>query len=177
MNGSCRAETWSQWKVPVRRLSLFWATFVQRSHVKILCCCANDFSVHRLHSGEPPVSKSLWRPISQLFSLNYQSTTCQTLTIKMSATKISCPQKKGRNLLTNCVTAEHFRLKSMQQWSWYQRRITLAIENSSFLANSGENNNTNQHGLLVPVVIFRVGWAFWLVFCVGWAFVTSLGET
>lgn len=34
-------------------------------------------------------------PISQLFSVNYQPTTCQTLTVKMSATKISPSRKKG----------------------------------------------------------------------------------
>lgn len=33
-------------------------------------------------------------PISQLFSVNYQPTTCQTLTVKMSATKISPSRKK-----------------------------------------------------------------------------------
>lgn len=33
-------------------------------------------------------------PISQLFSVNYQPTTCQTLTVKMSATKISPSWKK-----------------------------------------------------------------------------------
>lgn len=100
--------------------------FDQRSHVKILCCCASDFYVHSLLSGEPPVARSLWMwcPISQLFSLNYQRTTCQTLTIKMSKTKISCPQKEGRNLLTNCITAERYRLKSMQRWPWYQRHNT-----------------------------------------------------
>lgn len=62
-------------------------------------------------------------PISQLFSLNYQRTTCQTLTIKMSATKISCLQKEGRNLLANCVTVG-FRFKSMQQWPCYRHHNT-----------------------------------------------------
>lgn len=39
-------------------------------------------------------------PISQLFNVNCQLTTCQTLTNKMSATKISPLQKKRWNLLS-----------------------------------------------------------------------------
>lgn len=39
----------------------------------------------------------MWCPISQLFSVNYQPTTCQTLTVKMSATKISPSQKRKRS--------------------------------------------------------------------------------
>lgn len=42
----------------------------------------------------------MWCPISQLFNVNYQPTTCQTVTIKMSATKISLLQKEWWNLLS-----------------------------------------------------------------------------
>lgn len=138
MHGSCRAETWSQQRVPVKRLSLFRATFVQRSHVKILCCCAIDFSVHRLHSREPPVTKSLWtwHPISQLFSLNYQRTTCQTLTIKMSATKISCPQRRAEICWQSAWLRNISDLRACSSGPGIST-ITLATENSSVLANSG----------------------------------------
>lgn len=121
MNGSCRAETVRPCQMfvifPKPRLS-------NESHMTNSCCCASDFCVHRLHSGELPVSKSLqtWCPISQLFSLSYQCTTCQTLAIKMSATKISCLQKEGKRICWE--TAERFRFRSMRQWPWCQHRNT-----------------------------------------------------
>lgn len=42
----------------------------------------------------------MWYPISQLFNMDYQPTTCQTLTVKMSATKISPLHKDRWNLLS-----------------------------------------------------------------------------
>lgn len=72
--------------------------------MNIFCCAEQNLRVNYLLGCMK--SSQLWTassdrepfgmrcPISQLFSVNYQPTTCQTLTIKMSATEIS-PSQKG----------------------------------------------------------------------------------
>lgn len=75
----------------------------EESHEYLVLCWAKSASElsPQLHEIILTLDSLQWQrafwmrcPISQLFSVNYQPTTCQTLTIKMSATKIS-PSQKG----------------------------------------------------------------------------------
>ncbi len=93
---------WSspRWGIPLRP---------EKSHEHLVLCwakCASELSpqlheiILTLDSLQWQRAFWMWCPISQLFNVNYQPTTCQTLTIKMSATKISPLQKKRWNLLS-----------------------------------------------------------------------------
>lgn len=88
------------WGVPLRPM---------KSHEHLVLCwakCASELSpqlheiILTLDSLQWQRAFWMWCPISQLFNVNYQPTTCQTLTIKMSATKISPLQKERWNLLS-----------------------------------------------------------------------------
>ena len=79
----------------------------QKSHMDILCCAEQnrESELSQLHeiilildSLQWQRAFWMWCLISQLFNMSYQPTTCQTLTIKMSETKISRSLKERSNL-------------------------------------------------------------------------------
>ena len=89
--------------------SLLWLgapLMPEKSHEYLVLCWAKSELSPQLHeiiltldSLQWQRAFWMWRPISQLFNVNYQPTTCQTLTIKMSATKISLLQKGSEQKL------------------------------------------------------------------------------
>lgn len=100
--------------------------------------CASELSL-QLHEIILILDSLQWvfwmlPPISQLFNVNYQPSTCQTQTIKMSTTKISPLQNEQWNLLSEamkppevlgCLLRSVSRFKAMLQsaafcfsWGW-----------------------------------------------------------